>query len=59
MRREKVIDRIENTKSWDFLVIGGGATGLGVAVARPRVVMAPCWSNRMILPKERRAAVQS
>jgi glycerol-3-phosphate dehydrogenase len=30
MRREKVIDRIENTKSWDFLVIGGGATGLGV-----------------------------
>ena len=32
MRREKVIDQIENTKCWDFLVIGGGATGLGVAV---------------------------
>ncbi len=32
MRREKAIDRIESTKSWDFLVIGGGATGLGVAV---------------------------
>jgi glycerol-3-phosphate dehydrogenase len=32
MKREKAIDRIENTKSWDFLVIGGGATGLGVAV---------------------------
>ena len=32
MRREQAIDRIENTKSWDFLVIGGGATGLGVAV---------------------------
>ncbi len=32
MRREKVIDQIENTKDWDFLVIGGGATGLGVAV---------------------------
>jgi len=32
MRREKAIDRIENTKAWDFLVIGGGATGLGVAV---------------------------
>ncbi|HEY5743999.1 MAG TPA: glycerol-3-phosphate dehydrogenase/oxidase [Terrimicrobiaceae bacterium] len=32
MRRERAIDRIENTKSWDFLVIGGGATGLGVAV---------------------------
>ena len=32
MKREQAIDRIENTKSWDFLVIGGGATGLGVAV---------------------------
>ena len=32
MIREKVIDRIETTKVWDFLVIGGGATGLGVAV---------------------------
>jgi glycerol-3-phosphate dehydrogenase len=32
MRRERVIDRIENTKIWDILVIGGGATGLGVAV---------------------------
>jgi glycerol-3-phosphate dehydrogenase len=32
MKREKAIDRIENTESWDFLIIGGGATGLGVAV---------------------------
>ena len=33
MKRDKVLDRIENgDKSWDFLVIGGGATGLGVAV---------------------------
>jgi glycerol-3-phosphate dehydrogenase len=32
MKREKAIDRIENSKLWDFLVIGGGATGLGVAV---------------------------
>src|ERR1700756_1432646 len=33
MKREKVLDRIENTKEpWDFLVIGGGATGLGVGV---------------------------
>ena len=32
MKRDKVLDRIENTKEpWDFLVIGG-ATGLGVAV---------------------------
>jgi glycerol-3-phosphate dehydrogenase len=32
MKRERAIDRIENSESWDFLVIGGGATGLGVAV---------------------------
>jgi glycerol-3-phosphate dehydrogenase len=33
MKRDKILDRIENgDKSWDFLVIGGGATGLGVAV---------------------------
>jgi glycerol-3-phosphate dehydrogenase len=33
MKRDKVLDRIENTKEpWDFLVIGGGATGLGVGV---------------------------
>jgi glycerol-3-phosphate dehydrogenase len=33
MKRDKAIDRINNTtEPWDFLVIGGGATGLGVAV---------------------------
>jgi glycerol-3-phosphate dehydrogenase len=33
MKRDKALDRIENTNEpWDFLVIGGGATGLGVAV---------------------------
>jgi glycerol-3-phosphate dehydrogenase len=33
MKRDKVLDRIANgNESWDFLVIGGGATGLGVAV---------------------------
>jgi glycerol-3-phosphate dehydrogenase len=33
MKRDTVIDLISNTKEpWDFLVIGGGATGLGVAV---------------------------
>jgi glycerol-3-phosphate dehydrogenase len=33
MKREAVLDQIENNKGpWDFLVIGGGATGLGVAV---------------------------
>jgi hypothetical protein len=33
MIRDTALDQIENTKEpWDFLVIGGGATGLGVAV---------------------------
>src|SRR5271166_3916306 len=33
MKRETVLDQIENNIGpWDFLVIGGGATGLGVAV---------------------------
>jgi glycerol-3-phosphate dehydrogenase len=33
MKRDKVLDRIENgDQPWEFLVIGGGATGLGVAV---------------------------
>jgi glycerol-3-phosphate dehydrogenase len=33
MKRDTVIDQIENSREpWDFLVIGGGATGLGVAV---------------------------
>jgi glycerol-3-phosphate dehydrogenase len=33
MKRDKVLDRIENAdQPWEFLVIGGGATSLGVAV---------------------------
>src|ERR1700719_4435257 len=33
MKRETVLDQIENSRGpWDFLVIGGGATGLGVGV---------------------------
>jgi len=33
MKRDTVLDQIENNREpWDFLVIGGGATGLGVAV---------------------------
>ncbi|MFH0726876.1 MAG: glycerol-3-phosphate dehydrogenase/oxidase [Pseudomonadota bacterium] len=33
MRREEIIHRMSNTKTvWDMIVIGGGATGLGVAV---------------------------
>ena len=35
MEREQYIDRLKEAKNgsgWDFIVIGGGATGLGIAV---------------------------
>ena len=45
MKRGTVLDQIENTREpWDFLLIGGGATGLGVAVdAAARAGTARCW----------------
>ena len=32
MNRDKQVESIRNTKSWDIIIIGGGATGLGIAV---------------------------
>jgi len=32
MNRETLIERLRSEKDWDIIVIGGGATGLGVAV---------------------------
>ncbi|MEI6070173.1 MAG: glycerol-3-phosphate dehydrogenase/oxidase [Verrucomicrobiae bacterium] len=32
MKREKLIQQVEETKHWDIIIIGGGATGLGAAV---------------------------
>src|SRR5690625_263575 len=32
MNREQQIERVEAEKDWDFVVVGGGATGLGTAV---------------------------
>jgi len=32
MNRDKQLQQIKNTEHWDLLVIGGGATGLGVAL---------------------------
>ncbi|MBQ2027093.1 MAG: FAD-dependent oxidoreductase, partial [Alistipes sp.] len=33
MQRENLLKQLENTdKVWDFVVVGGGATGLGCAV---------------------------
>ena len=32
MNREKMIKQLSSEKKWDFIIIGGGATGLGTAV---------------------------
>lgn len=32
MRRNELLDRIRGTKTWDIVIVGGGATGLGAAV---------------------------
>ena len=32
IQREKLISQLENTKNWDVIIIGGGASGLGIAV---------------------------
>ena len=32
MNREQGIEKLRNEESWDILIIGGGATGLGIAV---------------------------
>ena len=32
MNRKNLIQKLEETKRWDIIVIGGGATGLGIAV---------------------------
>ncbi|MEX6686735.1 glycerol-3-phosphate dehydrogenase/oxidase [Danxiaibacter flavus] len=32
MKRSEIINRIENDEVWDFIIVGGGATGLGTAL---------------------------
>ncbi|HAG17257.1 MAG TPA: FAD-dependent oxidoreductase [Bacteroidales bacterium] len=32
MNREKMIQRLKAEKEWDFIIVGGGATGLGTAL---------------------------
>ncbi|XOD66592.1 MAG: FAD-dependent oxidoreductase [Flavobacteriales bacterium Tduv] len=32
LNRDRFINNIQNTKLWDIIIIGGGATGLGVVV---------------------------
>src|SRR3954471_7185122 len=32
MNRQHTIDRLEQTGTWDMVVVGGGATGVGIAV---------------------------
>ena len=57
MKRDTVLDQIENTREpWDILVIGGGATGLGVASTQQRAGTARCWWSSMILRRALPAA---
>lgn len=32
MRREEMLKSVEEDREWDFIIVGGGATGLGIAV---------------------------
>ena len=32
LRRGELLDRLRSTPDWDLIVVGGGATGLGVAL---------------------------
>jgi len=32
MNRQEMVDRLEHTSGWDIVVVGGGATGVGIAV---------------------------
>src|SRR5215207_1817186 len=32
MTRSEMVEQLENTSLWDIIVIGGGATGLGIAL---------------------------
>ena len=47
------------SESFEIIVIGGGATGLGIAVDASSVATGPCCSRPMTSPRERRAAAPS
>ena len=32
MQRNTELEKVKNTEKWDFIVIGGGASGLGIAL---------------------------
>ena len=32
MNRDEMLRKIDETENWDFIIIGGGATGLGTAI---------------------------
>lgn len=40
--REDFIAKTEDQKHWNIIVVGGGATGLGVALTPLRVVIQLC-----------------
>ena len=32
MQRNTQLEKVKNTEQWDFIVVGGGASGLGIAL---------------------------
>ena len=61
MEREQYIDRLKEAKNgsgWDFIVIGGGATGLGIAVDAASRGYKTVLLEQILL-KPHRAAAQS
>ncbi len=60
MKRENLIKRVADTSmTWDVVVVGGGATGLGVAVDAATRGFSVLCLNWMILLKQLQAVVQS
>ena len=59
MNRNTSLERINENQEWDIAIIGGGASGLGIAVDAANKDSKPfCW-KKMILLKGRHLEVQN
>ena len=43
MKRSELLSRLRESKTWDVIIIGGGATGLGAAVDAASRGIRPCY----------------
>ena len=60
MRREEMLARVDARDTpWDIVIIGGGATGIGIAVDAASEGMKSCCSNAKTSAKQPPAAPQS